>query len=109
MPGGTGRPGCGTDPATIGGVQQVELALIVAATFAVLVIVVVRARAHLTTRPLAVGAMLGIVPGIVGAVIVLVPRTDLIPDQVEPDLWILIGLIASGAALLALSIGVARR
>jgi hypothetical protein len=49
------------------------------------------------------------VPGILGAVIVLVPRTDLIPDSAEPYLWILIGLIASGIALIALTVGFARR
>jgi len=32
-----------------------------------------------------------------------------LPDGVEPFLWILVGLIASGLALIALSVGFARR
>ena len=61
--------------------QEVELGLIVASIFAI----------------------------VLGAIVVLVPRTDLIPDGVEPFLWILVGLIASGLALIALSVGFARR
>jgi hypothetical protein len=90
-------------------VQEVELWLIVAAALAIAVVWTIRARAHLAEHPLAIGAMLGVVPGLIGAVIVLVPRTDLIPDGVEPLLWILIGLTASGIALVALSVGFARR
>lgn len=89
--------------------QKVELALIVVSILAIVVVSTLRARAHLTRRPLIIGALLGIVPGILGAVVVLVPRTDLIPDGVEPFLWVLVGLIASGVALVALSVGFARR
>ena len=89
--------------------QEVELGLIVASILAIVVVWILRSRAHLSERPLAVGALIGIVPGVLGAVIVLVPRTDLIPDSAEPFLWILIGLIASGIALIALTVGVARR
>jgi hypothetical protein len=90
-------------------VQEIELALIVASIFAIVIVSVLRSRAQLTERPLATGALIGIVPGILGAVIVLVPRTDLIPDTAEPFLWILVGLIASGIALIAISVAVVRR
>jgi hypothetical protein len=90
-------------------VQEVELWLIVASILAIVAVWVLRARAHLSERPLAIGALIGIVPGILGAIVVLVPRTDLIPDGAEPFLWILIGLIATGLALVALSVGFARR
>lgn len=89
--------------------QEVELWLIVASILAFVVVGALRGRAHLHRRPLTIGALLGIAPGILGAVIVLVPRTDLIPDQIEPFLWVLIGLIAAGVALIALSVGFARR
>ena len=62
----------------------------------------------LARHPLAIGALLGIVPGIIGAVVVLVPRTDLVPDAAEPFLWVTIGLVATGMALVALTIGFAR-
>ena len=96
-------------PGTIGAMQKVELALIVVSILALVIVWALRARAHLARRPAAIGALLGIVPGILGAVIVLVPRTDLIPDSDEPFLWILVWLIASGFALFALSVGLARR
>ena len=89
--------------------QEVEVGLIVASIFVIVAVWIMRARAHLAERPLAMGALIGIVPGILGAIVVLVPRTDLIPDSAEPFLWILIGLIATGIALVALSVGFARR
>lgn len=89
--------------------QQVELWLIVASILSIVVLWVLRSRAHLMERPLVIGALIGIVPGLLGALVVLVPRTDLIPDEAEPFLWILIGLIASGIALIALTVGFARR
>jgi hypothetical protein len=89
--------------------QEVELGLIVASILALVIIWILRSRPNLTGRPVATGALIGIVPGILGAIIVLVPRTDLIPDSAEPFLWILIGLIASGIALIALTVGFARR
>jgi hypothetical protein len=89
--------------------QELELGLIVAAVLAIVAVSIMRTRAHLAERPLAIGALIGVVPGILGAIIVLVPRTDLIPDSAEPYLWILIGLIATGIALIALSVGLARR
>jgi hypothetical protein len=89
--------------------QEVELGLIVASTLAILVVLALGTRAHLRDRPIAIGAVLGIVPGILGAVIVLVPRTDLIPDSAEPFLWLLVGLVATGIVLVAVSVGFARR
>lgn len=88
--------------------QEIELALIGAGALAILVVAVLRARATLARHPLAIGALLGIVPGIIGAVVVLVPRTDLVPDAAEPFLWLTIGLVATGMALVALTIGFAR-
>jgi hypothetical protein len=90
-------------------VQQIELALIVGSALALLVAVAVRVRGHLGRRPILIGALLGILPGVLGAIIVLVPRTDLVPDSAEPYLWFTIALVASGIALLALSRGVAGR
>jgi di/tricarboxylate transporter len=89
--------------------QEVELGLIVTSTLAILVVLALRTRTHLNDRPLVIGAILGIVPGILGALIVLVPRTDLIPDSAEPFLWLLIGLVATAIVLIAVSVGYARR
>ena len=90
-------------------VQEVELALLVISAFVIVAAIAVRYRTRLVHRPLLLGALLGIVPGIVGSVVVLVPRTDLIPDAAEPYLWLTIGFIASGIALFALSRGAIER
>lgn len=82
--------------------QEIELAFLVASALVLLVFAAVRYRLHLGHRPLLVGALFGVVPGIVGAVVVLVPRTDLVPDGAEPFLWVAIGLVAGGFVLLAL-------
>ena len=87
--------------------QGIELALIVASAIALLTVAAVRYRLRLSQRPRVLGALLGIVPGVLGAIIVLVPRTDLIPDSAEPYLWLLLGLLASGIAIVALTRGLA--
>ena len=89
--------------ATIRGVQEVELALITAGALAILVAVAVRFRAQLRSRPVLLGSLLGIVPGILGAVIVLVPRTDLVPDSAEPWIWLMIAVLTSVIVLAAVS------
>jgi hypothetical protein len=90
-------------------VQQIEVWLIVAGTLVLLAASAFHYRATLARRPLALGAALGIIPGILGALIVLVPRTDLIPDQVEPGLWIGLTLLVSGMFLTAIWMGAMRR
>lgn len=97
------------DAGTIAPVQNIELWLLAAAVLGVAVAWSIHSRATLARRPLVVGALLGIIPGVLGAVVVLVPRTDLVPDAAEPYLWLLIGLVASGAVIVALGIGVVRR
>jgi hypothetical protein len=94
---------------TIGGVQEIELYLVVAAVLGIIAVAALRARAKFAEKPFALGALLGVVPGILGAVVVLVPRTDLVPDAVEPLIWAAIALTALGIALLALSSGLVRR
>ena len=89
--------------------QEVELALIGAGALALVVIWAIRGDHHLNRRPTLVGALLGIVPGIIGAVVVLVPRTDLVPDPAEPYLWILVATVATGVVFAALVRGVIRR
>jgi hypothetical protein len=89
-------------------VQEIELALIVASALALLALAAVRYRTRLSQRPLLLGALLGILPGILGAIVVLVPRTDLVPDALEPYFWVALGLVASGIALVAVSLGVVR-
>ncbi len=46
--------------------------------------------------------LLGVIAGVLGALVVLIPRIDLIPDQLEPELWVLVIAIASGVVLVVL-------
>lgn len=75
--------------------QVVELALIGAGALALVVAWAIRGDHQLTRRPALGGALLGIAPGIIGAVVILVPRTDLVPDPIEPYLWILVATVAT--------------
>jgi hypothetical protein len=90
-------------------VQEIELGLIVASVIAIVVSVVVRFRYELVRRPVLIGALIGIVPGVLGAVVVLVPRTDLVPDTAEPWIWLGIAVIASVVAMFAIWRGVVER
>ena len=106
---GSAAPRASGGAGTIRGVQQVELALITSGALAILVAVAVRFRSQLRSRPVVLGSLLGIVPGILGATIVLVPRTDLVPDDAEPWIWLLIAILTSVVALAALSRGLFSR
>lgn len=89
--------------------QQIELWIIVGVLLALLAASAFHYRVMLARRPLALGAALGVIPGVLGAIIVLVPRADLIPDQVEPALWIGVTLLVSGMFLTAIWMGALRR
>ena len=113
LPGGTGsgeHPSAWpAEPLPFRPMQEVELALIGAGALALVVIWAIQGDHHLTRRPAFGGALLGIVPGILGAVVVLVPRTDLVPDPAEPYLWILVATVATGVVFAAVVRGVSRR
>lgn len=91
------------------GMQQLAVWAIVGGALSLLAASAFHNRATLARRPLALGAALGIVPGVLGAIVVLIPRTDLIPDQAEPALWIGLTLLVSGLFLTAIWMGALRR
>jgi hypothetical protein len=93
---------------TIGGVQGVEVMLLIGASFAMLGAAAVRMGAMSRNR-LVVSAVLGIIPGLLGAFVALFPRTDLVPDSAEPAIWLVIGTAVTGIILAAATIGLARR
>ena len=89
-------------------VQEIEVALIVVSVLGLIVAVAAQNRTRLARRPLVVGALLGITPGILGAIVVLIPRMDLVPDAAEPYIWTIIGLLVSGAVVFVLSRAIVR-
>jgi hypothetical protein len=90
-------------------VQKLELWLLVGGVLMTLAAGAYHYRALFARRPLALGAALGIVPGILGAIVILVPRTVLVPVQVEAGLWAGLAIIVSGLFLTAIWLGVPRR
>ena len=90
-------------------VQQIELWLIVGGALLIVAAIAHHYRATLARHPLASAAALGVVPGLLGATVVLVPRTDLIPDQVEPALWVGLIVVVSALFMTAIWMGAMRR
>jgi len=90
-------------------VQQIELWLIVGGALLIVAAVAHRYRATIVRHPLASAVVLGVVPGLLGAIVVLVPRTDLIPDQVEPALWVALIVVISALFMTAIWLGALRR
>ena len=43
--------------------------------------------------------LLGLVPGVIGAILILVPNVDLVPDEIETDLWIAAVVVVSTVAV----------
>jgi len=93
---------------TIADVQGLEVLLIIAAAFVAIGAIALRYGVGTRNRT-ALGAMLGIVPGVLGAFVALFPRTDLVPDSAEPAIWIVIATAVTGIILAAATIGFARR
>ncbi|HEY3522759.1 MAG TPA: hypothetical protein VGK63_03560 [Candidatus Limnocylindrales bacterium] len=63
-------------------------------------------RGLLREHPAVAVAAAGVVPGAFGAVLVLAPRVDLIPDALEPALWV---MALSVLVVVALASLIARR
>ena len=89
--------------------QQIELWLIVGGALIIVAAVAHHYRAMVARHPVASAVLLGVVPGILGAFVVLVPRTDLLPDQIEPGLWVGLIVVISGLFMTAIWLGALRR
>lgn len=56
-----------------------------------------------------VRALIGIVPGVIGALIILVTSMDLLPDDIEDGAWIFVLVVISGIAIAGTTYRLARR
>jgi chromate transport protein ChrA len=52
--------------------------------------------------------LLGVIPAVIGVVLVVVDRMDLIPDSLERPLWVIVVVLISGALVLGTSYRLAR-
>jgi hypothetical protein len=53
--------------------------------------------------------LLGVIPAIIGVILVLIERLDLIPDDLERPMWVVAVVLISGALVLGTSYRLARR
>ena len=89
--------------------QAFELVLIAAAILVVSAVLAADYRHRSGTDRHLPKLMLGIVPGLVGAVLILAPRVDLIPDQNENDAWIVAAILITAVAAVGTVYRLARR
>ncbi|MEX1171244.1 MAG: hypothetical protein WEG56_01410 [Chloroflexota bacterium] len=89
--------------------QAVQLLLISVGLLLAVAIVAARLDALELVEHRGPKVLLGIVPGVIGAVLILVERLDVIPDEAEGDLWAMAMIAISTVAILGTSVRLARR
>jgi drug/metabolite transporter (DMT)-like permease len=74
----------------------IALSLLVIAALAA----VIRGRRRAGRPSLLLVVLAGLFPGVLGAVVILAPETDLVPDQYETAAWAgVVAVVAAGAIL----------
>lgn len=79
--------------------QAAELLLISAAALLAVAWFTSQHRQGVTSDRVWVRALIGIVPGVIGAVFILVTSIDLLPDDVEDGAWIAVLIIVTALAI----------
>ncbi len=89
--------------------QAAELLLISAFALLAVAWFTSRHREVVTSDRVWVRAMIGIVPGVVGALIILVTSMDLLPDDLEDGAWVFVLVVISVIAIAGTTYRLARR
>jgi hypothetical protein len=90
-------------------VQATELLLISCVAIIAVAWFTSRHREVVTSDRVWVRAMIGIVPGVIGALIILVTSMDLLPDDVEDGAWVFVLVVISAIAIAGTTYRLARR
>jgi hypothetical protein len=90
-------------------VQAAELLLISSVALIAVAWFTSRHREVVTSDRVWVRAMIGIVPGVIGALIILVTSMDLLPDDVEDGAWMFVLVVLSVVAIIGTTYRLARR
>jgi hypothetical protein len=90
-------------------VQATELLLISCVALIAVAWFTSRHREVVTSDRVWVRAMIGIVPGVIGALIILVTSMDLLPDDVEDGAWVFVLVVISAIAIAGTTYRLARR
>lgn len=89
--------------------QAAELLLISSVALLAVAWFTSRHREVVTSDRVWVRALIGIVPGVIGALIILVTSMDLLPDDVEDGAWIFVLIVISALAIAGTTYRLARR
>lgn len=90
-------------------VQEIELILVAAGLIVSAAYIVAQSRSRGTTDHIAVRLLLGLIPAVVAVSIVLINRFDMVPDDLEQNLWLLSVVVVSGLLILGTGYRLARR
>jgi hypothetical protein len=90
-------------------VQATQLFLISSVALIVVAWFTARHRHIVTSDRVWVRAMIGVVPGVVGALIILVTSMDLLPDDMEDGAWMFVLIVLSVVAIIGTTYRLARR
>jgi hypothetical protein len=90
-------------------VQEIELILVPAGLIVSAAYNVAQSRSRGTTDHIAVRLLLGLIPAVVAVSIVLINRFDMVPDDLEQNLWLLSVVVVSGLLILGTGYRLARR
>lgn len=89
--------------------QAAELLLISSVALLAVAWFTSRHREVVTSDRVWVRALIGIVPGAIGALIILVTSMDLLPDDVEDGAWVFVLVVISALAIAGTTYRLARR
>ena len=89
--------------------QEIELILVAALLIVSAAYVVAQARSRGSTDHLGVRLLLGLVPAIIAVTVVLINRFDMVPDDLEQNLWLLSVVVVSAVLIIGTGYRLARR
>jgi uncharacterized membrane protein HdeD (DUF308 family) len=80
-------------------VQTVELLVIAASALGLAALFAVRQRHVRDSDTHWPRMLLGIVPGLIGVLLVMVPLSDFIPDEAEGSIWLVVAVAVSAVVV----------
>ena len=89
--------------------QEIELILVAAGLIVSAAYIVAQSRSRGTTDHIAVRLLLGLIPAVVAVTIVLINRFDVVPDDLEQNLWLASIVVVSTLLIIGTGYRLARR
>jgi len=90
-------------------VQEIELILVAAGVILSAAYIAAQARSRGSTDHVAVRLLLGLIPAAVAVSVVLINRFDMVPDDLEQNLWLLSIVVVSAVLIIGTGYRLARR